>query len=657
MSSGDGKIAPLVPSGGAEKQLLDDAVRSMPSHAVTDLQSNGVCGRCIFRLFGIHGHVYFSPSLCLPDTHSLLGELMHLDKPSMSPLLNGDGDLNNHSTSKGYEAEQEFCRVCLGILQFTYRDDEEKLVKSQTPGDLASTIAALLKREGHQFDSFSLEVSVPPITLENENSVRLYMKKKYGSEVWFKERFSECISAKDAFKFAITSILENLLIKKNAHNLLMRMAFGMQVEKRRMCSSCRPYIECGRRVEKYAISTPLLILHYSEAFQDIKSGPSSCRIRLTYTQAKSSTEPLNSTDRNEGYKRRKTGISDAYVLALAYAGTCNGLDAVNHELVGGSHESGDLLTSKGSAALDDSLDELKGHGSSACVNFPIEKVTEPCLLNFLCYRTPIYIGGRYLKFSRSVSQTRWIIDDERMGEASVEEIIGDNIIPMCRGDLYKFHAAGREDIDVRMLGSGRPFLVEIQNARQVPSEALIKEMEIRINNLDSKLVGVKNLKLVDSHGWTLMREGEAEKQKQYCALVWISRPLEDEDLQSIASVKDLKLLLAKDCCFYFLPSPYSSPDYSSFFQQVSQRTPIRVLHRRSPLDREKIIHWMKIEKVEGSSQYFLLHLCTQAGTYIKEFVHGDLGRTHPSIGSILCCRAEILQLDVTDVKMDCFMAE
>ena len=26
-------------------------------------------------------------------------------------------------------------------------------------------------------------------------------------------------------------------------------------------------------------------------------------------------------------------------------------------------------------------------------------------------------------------------------------------------------------------------------------------------------------------------------------------------------------------------------------QQILQRTPIRVLHRRSPLDREKIIHW------------------------------------------------------------------
>lgn len=36
-----------------------------------------------------------------------------------------------------------------------------------------------------------------------------------------------------------------------------------------------------------------------------------------------------------------------------------------------------------------------------------------------------------------------------------------------------------------------------------------------------------------------------------------------------------------------------------------------------------------------------------AGTYIKEFVHGDLGRTVPSIGSLLDSEADILQLDVT----------
>lgn len=38
------------------------------------------------------------------------------------------------------------------------------------------------------------------------------------------------------------------------------------------------------------------------------------------------------------------------------------------------------------------------------------------------------------------------------------------------------------------------------------------------------------------------------------------------------------------------------------------------------------------------------------GTYVKEFVHGDLGRTVPSIGSLLSCRADILQLDVIAVE-------
>ncbi|XP_010539815.1 PREDICTED: putative tRNA pseudouridine synthase Pus10 [Tarenaya hassleriana] len=267
----------------------------------------------------------------------------------------------------------------------------------------------------------------------------------------------------------------------------------------------------------------------------------------------------------------------------------------------------------------------KENGSNCMLQNSLKKVYKPCSLEVLFHKMPIYFGGRYLKFSRNVSQTRWIIDDERMGEASVEEIIGSNILPACFGDNYKFHAAGREDIDVRMLGSGRPFLLEIQNPRRFPSVDLLKEIEAKMNNLENKLVGVRNLTLLENHCWNLMREGEGEKRKQYAALVWISRPLEDKDLESISSLKELKIL---------------------------QRTPVRVLHRRSPLDREKIIHWMNIEKIEGNCQYFLLHLCTQAGTYIKEFVHGDLGRTSPSIGSILGCRVEILQLDVTDVKMD-----
>ncbi|KAL5778307.1 hypothetical protein ACOSP7_011233 [Xanthoceras sorbifolium] len=515
-----------------EMKPLNDAVRSLPPDAVKDLLSKQVCMRCIFRIFGVQ----------LPD--------FSFSPPSLlSDFLGEQTDSDKHVE----DIEPKSCSICLGVLQFVYCDNKETLVKKESANDMAATIADEVKKEGYQIDSFSLEVSLPPIILENENMAWLYVKKKYGSELWFQERsLSERISAKDALKSALANPLEKLL--------------------------------------------------------DVKCGVSSFRIRLTYTHSKASKKVQNFVERNEGCKRRKVG-------------TENGLDSVKDESVS---------ISEANTVTKSSSDGLLDNSSSDVSEFPLEKVNERCRLECLCYRTSIYFGGRYLKYSRNVSQTRWIIDEERMGEASIEELIGGNILPMCRGDNYKFHAAGREDIDVRMLGSGRPFLVEIQNARQVPSELFVKEIETKINNLENKLIRVKNLKAVGSQGWTLMREGESEKQKQYVALVWISRPLQDEELQSISSMKELHIL---------------------------QRTPIRVLHRRSPLEREKIIHWMNIEKIAGSSQYFLLHLCTQAGTYIKEFVHGDHGRTNPSIGSILGCRAEILQLDVTEVKMYCFLDE
>ena len=48
-----------------------------------------------------------------------------------------------------------------------------------------------------------------------------------------------------------------------------------------------------------------------------------------------------------------------------------------------------------------------------------------------------------------------------------------------------------------------------------------------------------------------------------------------------------------------------------------------------------------------SENIILLHILAGAGTYIKEFVHGDLGRTTPNVGQYLNKEVDILQLDVT----------
>ena len=50
--------------------------------------------------------------------------------------------------------------------------------------------------------------------------------------------------------------------------------------------------------------------------------------------------------------------------------------------------------------------------------------------------------------------------------------------------------------------------------------------------------------------------------------------------------------------------------------------------------------------VNENHHLFLLKLATQAGTYVKEFVHGDFDRTEPNVAQILGCDVDIIALDV-----------
>lgn len=51
----------------------------------------------------------------------------------------------------------------------------------------------------------------------------------------------------------------------------------------------------------------------------------------------------------------------------------------------------------------------------------------------------------------------------------------------------------------------------------------------------------------------------------------------------------------------------------------------------------------------------MLELVTQAGTYIKEFCHGDFGRSQPNVGLILGnVEVQIAELDVMHIALDVF---
>lgn len=132
-----------------------------------------VCTHCILRLFSLHEQACSRPSVETPILSSILRELAEHE---------GDGAYNSIRETEGltgveYVNEyQEVCRVCRGILQFMYNDHKGMLVKENHACGFAAEIGDAVKKEGHQFDGFSLEFSLPPAVVENEQAVRLVIQ-------------------------------------------------------------------------------------------------------------------------------------------------------------------------------------------------------------------------------------------------------------------------------------------------------------------------------------------------------------------------------------------------------------------------------------------------------------------------------------------------
>ena len=238
------------------------------------------------------------------------------------------------------------------------------------------------------------------------------------------------------------------------------------------------------------------------------------------------------------------------------------------------------------------------------------------ILSFI--KEPLYLKGNYNKFSREIGQSPWEINGERVCESSVEEEMKYVIIKKYEAEDLKFSAGGREDRDVRMLGKGRPFMVEIINPKK-NMEKEIKKIEDEINST-SKYIKISNLEVCNKEYTEFVKKAEVNKMKIYTCFVWVKKEVTDEDINKLNNIKNM---------------------------DVNQKTPLRVLHRRSLMDRKKIIYGMKAQKV--SEHFMILDVIASAGTYIKEFVHSDLMRTEPSVKTLLDSDVDILQLDVKDL--------
>jgi tRNA pseudouridine synthase 10 len=242
----------------------------------------------------------------------------------------------------------------------------------------------------------------------------------------------------------------------------------------------------------------------------------------------------------------------------------------------------------------------------------------------------VFFYGRYKKFERGIPQTHW---DCRACKGagcekcnftgaqyldSVEELIGRPVIAAFDAGDAVLHGAGREDIDARMIGTGRPFILEVVEPKKRSLD--LAELEKEINRTAGGRVSVSIKRWSDRTEVETLKSNKAHKK--YRILVEV-----DGALSADMFANALKTLQGAT---------------------IYQRTPERVAHRRADKIRERTV--LDIEYAGEQDGRFVVEVLGEAGLYIKELISGDGGRTRPSLAEILNRSAHVFSLDVVQVE-------
>ncbi|HNT73019.1 MAG TPA: tRNA pseudouridine(54/55) synthase Pus10, partial [Methanothrix sp.] len=190
------------------------------------------------------------------------------------------------------------------------------------------------------------------------------------------------------------------------------------------------------------------------------------------------------------------------------------------------------------------------------------------------------------------------------------------IIEAARCEDTVFHGSGREDIDARMLGTGRPFVVEAVSPR-VRNLDLARLRE-EINRRASGKVEVSDLEFTGKE--TVEHLKKALFEKSYSMVVEFGEEVPEEKLKSVLD----KLV-----------------------GLVEQRTPTRVSHRRADKVRRREVLDLQLDQLSGKTAKMTLR--GTSGLYVKELVSGDGGRTKPSLSELIGVEARVTELDVINV--------
>ena len=246
----------------------------------------------------------------------------------------------------------------------------------------------------------------------------------------------------------------------------------------------------------------------------------------------------------------------------------------------------------------------------------------------------LFIYGRYRKLGRGLPQTRWPCRSCRGRDGgcescngtgqqyphSIQSLICEPMVESMGAASDAFHGMGREDIDVRCLGQGRPFVAELKSPlrRTVDLEKLTDQ----INKAAKDQIEIHGLRASNRAEVSRIKETKAEKS--YTIRFTCETELSDEEIISRIQALSGKVL--------------------------EQQTPQRVAHRRADMIRKRKV--VSIEEILIEDQEIQFDVRCESGTYVKELVHSDEGRTTPSVASVLEANCEVVWLDVKDIHAD-----
>ncbi len=240
---------------------------------------------------------------------------------------------------------------------------------------------------------------------------------------------------------------------------------------------------------------------------------------------------------------------------------------------------------------------------------------------------PLFLRGRYRKLVRGIPQTRWPCNRCRgkgcakcggtgkMYPTSVEEVLAAEVMREAGGIGHALHGMGREDVDARMLGTGRPFVLEIKEPRKRHLDLAAARDRVNVSGT------VEVDALVPATRKDVLAVKSDRADKTYRVLVRFASPVDEAKLK-----KEMIMLEA---------------------QPIAQRTPTRVVHRRADTTRHRSVKRAEVLSTDGTVAE--LRVTAEAGSYIKELVHGDQGRTKPSLADLLGVPCEVLELDVVEI--------